>query len=174
MSELPELHEKMAWRGLFRYWIRRGGKLLRNGKFPNGATTVGRNAMLNNFWRTSPTTYAWYAGLIGSTSYTTGLAAADTSSSHAGWVENTDYDEATRQAVTIAAAASALATSTAAPAVFTISATVTIKGIFVISVNTKGATTGVLAATGLFAADQDVLDNDTITLTYENELLALN
>lgn len=164
----------LGWHGLFRYWIRRGGKLLRKGKFPNGAATVGLNAMLNNFWRTSPTTYNWYAGLIGSTGFTTGLAAADTMSSHAGWTENTDYDEATRQAITMAAASGALSTNVAAAAVFTINATVTIKGIFVASNSTKSGTSGVLAATGLFDTDADVADNDTITLTYENQLMALD
>ena len=50
--------------------------------------------------------------------------------------------------------------------VFTMSATVTIKGGFLISNNTKGGTTGTLFATGLFGSAQALVSGQSLKVTY--------
>ena len=90
----------------------------------------------------------WYIGLIVDTGYT-GLAAADTMGSHAGWTESTDYAEATRPGWA-EGASSGQSVTNATPVSFTSTATQTIKGFFITSVATKGGSTGTLLATRLF------------------------
>lgn len=150
--------------------LHRKGRVL-FGKGKNGATTAGRNAMLDNFFRT-PTTYTWAVGLINN-SPTPTLAATDTMSSHAGWAEADEYDEANRPALGMAAASGAIASNTGSAETFTMNDTLTVYGIFIVSNNTKGGTTGVLWATGAFDATQDVVATDVIEITYEAELKAL-
>ena len=93
-------------------------------------------------------------------------AAADTMSSHAGWTEVTDYDEASRQTLSLGSVSAGSVNNSASKAVFTISATVTVGGAFVVSNSTKSGTTGTLLGIGAFSGgNRSVVDNDVINVT---------
>lgn len=133
----------------------------------NLVTTVGGNDLLDKYLAGSAYTATWYLGLIGATSFTA-VALGDTSASHAGWVEEVSYSQGARPTLAFSAAA-AKSKSTSTPAVFSITAgsTITIKGSFLISVNTKSGTTGVLYSAGLFTGgDVAVINGDTLNVTY--------
>lgn len=133
----------------------------------NAAVTVGLNYLLDAGFRNQTVVTAWYIGLIDNSGFSA-LSAADTMSSHAGWSEFTDYDEAARQAWTIAnaAASGSLATSTAAS--FTISATGSVRGMFLTSSSTKSGTTGTLWATATESSGRSVVDNQSLEVFYTN------
>ena len=137
--------------------------------FSNLVTTVGRNDALDKHLSGSAYTAAWYLGLISNTSYTA-IAAGDTAASHAGWTESAAYSEATRPAASFAAA-SAGSKALTSPAAFSMNATATIKGAFLISNNTKSGTTGILYSAGLFAGgDKAVASGDTLNVSYSASL----
>ncbi len=115
--------------------------------FPNGLTTAGINQLFNDEFRNGTTPAAWYMGLIDNESFTA-LAIGDTMGSHADWIENTDYDEATRPAWSPAESSSRKIENTSSVQ-FTMNAAVTIKGLFIASDNTKGGTSETLWATGV-------------------------
>lgn len=106
----------------------------------------------------------WFMGLISLSGYSA-IAAADTAASHAGWNEFTGYSESTRQAWGQGSPASQSITN-ATPATFSINATGTVKGAFIISNSTKGGTSGKLWAAALFTADVPVNSGDQLKVTY--------
>jgi hypothetical protein len=130
----------------------------------NIVVNVGLNHLLDVTLSAATQITSWFLGL---TDGTPTVAAADTMSSHAGWVEVQAYDEANRQAWTDAGASSQSISNSGSPAVFTVNANGTvIGGAFLTSSNTKGGTTGTLYAAGAFTAgDKDLDDNDTLTVT---------
>lgn len=139
------------------------GNLLWREEVPNLVTTAGLNDSLDKHFKAAGYTAAWYVGL---TDGTPTFAAGDTASSHAGWTEVTAYDEAARQALTLGTVSGGSVDNSASKAVFTISANTTvIGGAFVISVSTKGGSTGVLYGGAAFSADRTLNDNDTLTVT---------
>lgn len=133
-------------------------------KMNNGITNIGRNSVLDVYFRNQTQLPNWYVGLIQDGGYT-GLAAGDTMASHAGWTEFTGYDEATRVAWSPGAASSQSITNATAMT-FTINTGDTLKGIFVNSVSTKSGTTGTLWSTALFSSDPVVESSDQFKLTY--------
>ncbi len=142
------------------------GNLKWSDTIENLVTTVGKNEMLDEYLAGTAYTATWYIGLIGATGYTTGPAVGDTSASHGGWVEDQNYTEANRL-TTVWAAASAGSKALSAALSFSINATTTIKGAFLIDVNTKGGTTGVLFSAGDFSGgDKAVANNDTLNVSY--------
>jgi hypothetical protein len=106
----------------------------------------------------------WYLGLADGTPT---ADAADIMSSHAGWVEVQNYDEAVRQTWSDGGVSGKSVSNSASAAVFTIDTNATtMGGCFLTSVSTKGGTTGTLYAIGAFSAGDKVLDdNDTLTVT---------
>jgi hypothetical protein len=141
------------------------------GEAHNGATTEGLNYFLDTAVRGTAQDSTWFSGLINNASYT-GVALADTMGSHAGWIEtHTTYDEATRVAWSPGAASAGVLT--AAGQVFTFNTDITVKGIFVVGVSTKGGTTGTLLFTGLFDANAVFAATDTLTLTTELQIMSL-
>lgn len=106
----------------------------------------------------------FYVGLIEDTSFA-GISGSDTSASHAGWTECTAYDEATRPAWGDgAASAQAITNGTAVE--FTMNATKTVKGLFLISNATKGGATGTLLAASLFdEGDRAMTSGQKLKLT---------
>jgi hypothetical protein len=148
---------------------RRDGSVRWEEKNRNGVTNLGFNLMLDSTFRSasiSPIS-TWYMGLISNASFTTGLQAGDTMSSHGGWTEDsTHYTLSNRPSWTPSAAASKQITN-ATPVSFPINTDSTvIKGIFITSNNTLGGTTGTLWATGLFGSDQTLFNGDTLKITY--------
>lgn len=136
----------------------------------NLVTTAGKNDALDKYLSGSAYTAAWYLGLMSATGYTTGAAVGDTSASHAGWAEDQNYTQGARPTGSFsAAAAGSKALSSAA--VFSMNASTTIKGCFLISVATKGGATGILYSAGLFSGgDKVVQSGDTLNVSYTASL----
>jgi Rad3-related DNA helicase len=150
-------------RGTFDYKILDvDGTVLETGFVRNGVTTVGLTSLLEAWDDTTR-----YVGLIDSTSFEE-VATSDTMSSHAGWVELTDYSEAVRQTLTLSAPASA-AVQTSANCVFTMNATVTVKGMFINTVSTKGGTTGTLWCTAIFDTARAFISGQVLQVSYTLE-----
>lgn len=146
------------------------GKVKWSDTFDNLVTTAGKNDALDKHLAGSGYTAAWYLGLISSTGYGAGPAAADTPASHAGWTEGTGYSNASRPTAAFSAAAAGSKSFSSALA-FNINAAATIKGCFLISNSTKGGTTGILYSAGLFTGgDKVVSDGDTLNVSYTASL----
>ena len=132
----------------------------------NLVTTVGRNNMWDNHLAGSTYTAAWYLGLIGSASYTTGPAAGDDMTTHGGWAEDVTYSNGTRPSTSWAAASGGNKALSAASQ-FTINGSVTEKGCFLCSDSTKSGTSGVLHSAGTFSGGDKVLQSsDTLSVSY--------
>jgi hypothetical protein len=134
---------------------------------PNGITNTGIHYLLEVGFRSdamAPVAQIapWFAGLIDDASFTA-VAAADTPASHAGWIEAVAYTEADRQTLAFGAAAARAITAQVA---FTMNATKTLRGIFVISDDTKSGTSGTLWSTALFGTPPTVVNGNVLTANY--------
>jgi len=146
------------------------GSLRWREQIDNLVTTVGKNKLLDEGLAGSAYTAAWYIGLISATGYTTGPAVGDTMASHSGWQEDQNYTEGARQTTAWSAAASG-SKSLSTANTFSINASTTIKGCFLVDNATKGGTTGVLYSAGLFTGDDKVASNgDTLNVSYTASL----
>lgn len=143
----------------------RDGQLLAKIPLPNGITDVGMNTLLDVMFDSGTQITTWYIGLVNNSGFTS-FANADTSASHAGWTEFTAYDEANRVTWAPEEPASRAISNSVTSSDFTINATGTLKGIFIISNNTKGGATGTLWSTAAFSTTVNVVDNDVIKITY--------
>lgn len=130
----------------------------------NGIVDVGINYLLDAGFGAGSQITTWYIGLVDNAGFSA-FANADTMSSHAGWAESTAYTEATRPEWTEGAASSRSITN-ASTVDFSINASVTIKGIFLTSDNTKSGTTGTLWSTASFTANVTATSGDTLKVTY--------
>lgn len=129
----------------------------------NIVTNGGLDHTLDVVLHASTQISTWYVGLKNAGS----VAAADTMSSHAGWVENQNYTEATRVAYVEAAASSQSITNSANKASFSIDTdSQTIAGAFLVSDNTKGGTSGTLLCVADFSSSKSADDGDTLEVTY--------
>ena len=122
------------------------------------------NTLLDSFFRNQAPPGNWYLGIIDAASFTA-LAIGDTMASHVGWIELTAYDGATRPLWASVAASGQLIV---APTVLlTANAVKTWRGLFLASDSTKGGTSGILWATGLFDSTAALNPGEDITLSYE-------
>jgi hypothetical protein len=134
----------------------------------------GLQDMNAKYFTGSGYTATWYIGLYGAAA-SNNPAAGDTASSHLGWTEITPYSNATRPTCTFGTPTTAnpsVATNSASPASFTINATATVGGAFLISNSTKGGTTGTLYSASDFTSpgDRSVVSGDTLNVTYSLSL----
>jgi hypothetical protein len=133
----------------------------------NLVTNVGRNDILEKYWRGSAYTQTVVMGLKG----TGAPAAGDTQASHASWLEvggtNAPAYTGNRKAVTMGAAASQ---STVSPQqTFAITSTGTASGLFMNNggSSTKDDTTGVLVSAVNFTGGDELVNNgDSLLVTY--------
>jgi hypothetical protein len=163
-----ELRSAFAPKGRFKVEHFRDGKVIGEYGFNNGITDVGLNSILDVHFGAGSQITVWDIGLIDSASYTTGILAADVMNGHAGWIENEDYTEAARPAWGAGTAAARQITN-ASTTDFSMDATVTIKGMFIVGGTgsaTKGGTTGTLWSTGLFGTPVACNSGDTLKVTY--------
>lgn len=162
----PSFGNKLDLKGKYRVDHMRSGLKIATYEFNNDITNVGKNALFDIMFNsgTQILTASWFIGLISSTSYSA-LSATDTMASHAGWTEFTGYSQANRVAWGSGAAASQSVTNST-PATFDVTSSGTVKGIFVVSNNTKGGTSGTLWSTALFSADVPVVNGDQLKVTY--------
>ncbi len=163
--------DKVAAGGVFKVTcIGVDGQVKWEENLKNLVVNVGLKDMNDKYFTGSAYTAAWYIGLYGAAA-SNNPAAGDTAASHAGWTEVVPYSNATRPAATFAAATTAdpsVITNSASPASFSIDATATVGGAFLISDNTKSGSTGVLFSASDFAApgDRSVASGDTLNVTY--------
>lgn len=134
----------------------------------NGATTQGLNHALDVTFRAQTQTAAWYVGIINNSGYTTGVSVNDTALSHGGWTEWTGYDESVRQTWPPAAAsAGSIANSSAMTFTNNTGSSVTIRGVGVWSVSTKGSTSGLLWATAVENAGRTLSNTQAFQVIYQ-------
>lgn len=133
----------------------------------NVVTNVGRNDILDKYWRGSSYTQTVVMGLAGSGT----KAAADTQASHAGWLEvggtNAPTYTGNRKAVTMGAASSQ--SSVSPQQTYAITSTGTVSGLFMNNGGsaTKDDTTGVLvSAVNFTGGDESVNNLDSLLVTY--------
>lgn len=143
----------------------------------NLVVNVGLQDMNTQYFTGAAYTATWFIGVYGAGASNT-PAAGDTAASHAGWTEVVAYSQATRPAVTFGTATTAdpsVISNSSSPAAFSINATTTIGGAFLISNSTKGGTTGILFSAADFAApgDRSVVSADTLSVTYTFSLDAV-
>lgn len=131
----------------------------------NSLTNAGLNHILNAVFNSATQITTWYMGLVDNAGWTA-FSAADTSASHAGWTESQAYAAANRQTWGTTTTSSQSITNGSAVS-FVMNAVKTLKGIFIISDNTKGGSSGTLMSTAAFSAGlQTVASGDTIQSTY--------
>jgi hypothetical protein len=135
----------------------------------NLVVNVGLQYMAGTALTSTTQITTWYIGLYGAGASNT-PAAGDTMSSHAGWTEVTPYSGA-RPTATFAAATNAnpsVVTNSASPASFSINATQTVGGAFLVSNSTAGGSTGTLFSAADFQSpgDRSVVSGDTLNVTY--------
>jgi len=169
MNDNDRAVRPLKLKGRFDVIIRdRDGRIKHKGRLTahNGIVNVGKDKLLGVMFNAATQITAWFMGLINDSPSPT-LGAIDTMLVHAGWVESsTDYSEATRPAWPEDAPASQKITNTT-EVVFSITATVTIAGFFLVDNSTKGGTAGTLWCTALFdGGPQAVVSGDTIKVTY--------
>lgn len=152
------------------------GKVKWTAECPNLVVNQGLQDMNAKYFTGTTYSATWYIGLYGSGS-TNNPVAGDTAASHAGFTEVTPYSNATRPACTFGTPSTAnpsVATNSASPASYTINATSTVGGAFLISNSTKGGSTGVLFSASDFTSpgDRTVASGDTLNVTYTFSLTA--
>jgi len=126
----------------------------------NLVVTVGLNDLLNRRFKASSYTSSDYVGLKGSGT----VAAGDTMSSHSGWSEVTGYSESNRPALTLGSVSSGSVDNSASKASFSINASVTVAGAFVVDDNTKGGTSGILYGAADFSSSRSLSSGDTLNV----------
>jgi hypothetical protein len=124
----------------------------------------GLNSLLDVHYHGTTQITSWYIGLFKG-NYTP--QASDTAANiAANATEATEYDESNRVDWVEAAASSKAITNSANKATFTINATVTIYGAFLVSTNTKSGTSGSLSAASRFGSARSLVDDDQLLVTY--------
>jgi hypothetical protein len=166
--------EKFLLEGEFHLEHYREGVLIWKEDFKNTVMTIGKNLVLDTVLAGSAyTTVGPFMGLISSASFSA-ISAADTSASHAGWLEagvaNAPTYTIPRKTV-VFSAASAGVKATSAALVFAITGTGTVKGCAIWTgtgaLSTIANTAGTLLSAGLFTGgDRPVLNGDTINVSY--------
>ena len=178
----PQATSDLSPQGCFTVEHWRNGRLIGEYEFPNGITDEGKDQLLNTQFDAATQITTWYLGLIDNASFTA-LAAADTydeiDQAGNGWDEFSDYtdpgngDSATTRPVWNPDAAASQTITNGTVVVFDITATGTIKGLFLVGGGTapenKGdhAAGSTLWATALFdSGDVDVQNGDQLKATY--------
>ena len=105
------------------------------------------------------------AATNGTYQYLMGCRLADTMASHSPWAEIVPYSNGTRVTWTGGTVAAGSVDNSASPAAFTINATATVYGAFLVDNSTKSGSTGNLFGMGVFAASRGVLTGDTLNVT---------
>lgn len=150
--------------GVFHVEHRRNGELIDEFETPNLVVNQGLDHMLNTVFTGSTQVNPWYLGLFEG-NYTP-VAAVTAATIAAAATESTAYDETTRQEFVEASASAQSITNSTNKATFTMNATKTIYGAFLISNNTKNSTAGTLFSAARFSTAKAVVASDQILLTY--------
>lgn len=155
--------EQLKFRGRYSLTMEKNGIILAERKIKNLTPTAMVNHMFDVVFGGSAANATWYIGLINNTP-TPVLAQADTLASHAGWVEFTSYTGNRQEWVDSAAASRA---KTGAAAVFPITGTGTVYGLFLASV--ASGTSGVLGSEGAFDIPLPVINGANCNVVFTIE-----
>lgn len=161
-----KMRDAGLFRGIFRFWHYRQGRLLNTCVSRNKIVFVSLQYLLDaGFLGTAAAIAPWYLGLTGATPVP---ADADTALLHPGWTEFTAYSQLVRPTYTAVRAAQTMSNS-AALAQFTIAAPGgTIGGAFMVSNNVKGGGGGTLHCCAPFAVGNvPVVATDDVFLRYD-------
>ena len=167
--------EKVAAGGVFTVTcLDANGQVKWEESLKNLVVNQGLQDMNTKYFKGVTYTATWYIGLYGAAA-SNNPTASDTAALHPGFTEIVPYSNATRPAATFGTATTAdpsVISNSASPAVYTINATATVGGAFLISDNTKSGTAGVLFSASDFAApgDRNVSSGDTIQISYQFSL----
>ncbi len=142
----------------------RGGEVIDREDVTNIVVNEGLDHLLNTVFHGGTQINTWYLGLFEG-NYTPVATATGASISGAA-TECVAYDEAQRQEFKEGAASAQSITNAADKATFTMNASKTIYGAFLVSNGTKGATSGTLFSAARFASPKQVVDDDQLLLTY--------
>jgi hypothetical protein len=142
----------------------RAGELIDEFEFPNLVVNEGLDHVLNTVFHGGGQVGTWYIGLFEGnyTPVPTVTAATITAAA----TETTAYDEAQRQPFDEAASSAQSITNSASKATFTMNATKTIYGAFLISNATKSATSGTLFSAARFTTAKAVAASDQLLVSY--------
>jgi hypothetical protein len=121
----------------------------------NLVTTEGKNNIIDNQFKASGFTAAWYLGLKG----TGTIAAGDTLASHPGWSEVTPYS-GNRPAIAFGTTAGG--SNTAGTVTIPVTGSATIAGAFICSVS--AGTSGKLYSLSDFPSSRTVASGDTLNI----------
>jgi hypothetical protein len=150
------------------------GRLKWHDVIDNVVATVGKNLAFTTFLNGSAYTVTGpFMGLISGTSFTA-VAAADTMSSHAGWLEAGNANAPTysgNRDTCVWAAASAGSIALSAALLFTFTGSGTVQGCFIVygsgAVNTIDSTAGTLWSAGVFSGgSKTVQSGDQLSVSY--------
>jgi len=159
------MKDKFSLKGFFSVEHRnKNNELVGIYRIPNGIVNEGLNHILDTEFHATAQIATWYIGLVDNAGWT-GWNDADVMAAHAGWAESVAYTEGTRVEWTEGAAA-ARAITNAVTCDFSINAAGVMKGIFIVSDNTKGGAIGVLWSTAAFTSVVNVNNGDTFKITY--------
>lgn len=142
----------------------RYGKLKWRTKQKNLVVDEGIQHILDVTFDSAAQNATWYTGL---TSASPSPSASDSMSSHSGWVEFTDYSEATRPEY-IDSRTENQVDNDGNEAEFNINSDGTIGGAFLTSNSTKGGSSGVLlCATSFNAGNRTLSSGDIVKVEYQ-------
>lgn len=162
-TNLPDI---MQLQGVYDFEVLREGKIVLAGQTKNAVCTVGKNSLLDVYFRNQSQLATWYFGLVDSSGFTAFAPTTDTMSSHAGWTESVAYSDSTRQAWSPGAASGASITN-GTVATFNINGTATLQGGFITSGSAKSGTSGILWSEAAFSGGTvGVVNGDALRLTY--------
>jgi len=159
------------------------GKELWREEFGNLLTQTGKAFLMDQALAGSSYTAAEYMGLISSASFSA-ISAADTPTSHAGWLEAGSANAPTYSgnratcawsAATVSGSSAYSATKAlSAGLTFTFTGSGTVEGAFIVSGSgasaTIGNTGGILYSVGTFASAQPVVSTNTLTVNYSTTI----
>lgn len=129
----------------------------------NLVTTEGKNDLLTQYLKGAAYTAAFFVALKNASG---GHVAGDTAASHGGWTESSGYSQGTRPALVLGTASGGSIDNSASVAVFSINASDTIYGAFIITNSTKGGTTGKLLSVGDFSVPRPVANLETLQVQW--------
>ncbi len=134
----------------------------------NIVVNEGLDDILDKFFKGSTYTEDFSVGLIDQTS-AGALVAADTGAQIGGtnaWAELTNYTEGVREDLVLGVVASQSVDNSASKASFSINATVTIEGAFIVNGdNAKNGVAGIIYGEAAFAAERGAINGDTLNVT---------
>lgn len=142
----------------------RNGKLIHRQRAKNILVDQGLNHILNVTFNGLTQITQWYVGIFEGNYAPVAGDTATTIVANA--TESTAYTESTRPTYDEATSAAKSTTNSASRATFTINATKTIYGAFLISSSGKASATGTLIAAAKFSASRAVQNLDQLLVTY--------